>query len=515
MNRLSVSEHARGYWLLIVSLSLFPLVVHFLVNAFTAYGIFRDEFYYISCSEHPASGYVDQPPLSIIILFVSRLLFGDSLFALRILPSIASALTVLFTCLIVMRIGGGKSAIVIAAVSMILAPIYLGMFAIYSMNAFDILLCTIAAYIITLIIIEDKMKLWILLGVILGLGLLNKVGFLWISFGFFVGLIMTDKRNVFLTSKPYVTALTALLIFLPYIIWNFLNDFAHIEFIRNATSGKYSTLTRLDFIKGQLLNLNPLSVIVWISGLYYFLIDSSGKKFRILGYIFLISFAVLLINGHSKAEYLASAYPALFAGGGVMIEKLSRKKFRTAGAVVTVIIAASGILLSPLAIQILPVRTFIEYSRKLGLAPSTSENNELAELPQHYADMFGWEEFAKEVSDVYLKIPEGERSRVLFFGRNYGEAGAVNYYSKRYPLPDAISGHNNYWLWKYKQVEDPIIIIAGGDSSEHSETFKTVEQKGFHSVKYAMPYENNLPIYVLRNLKQPMNQIWERTKNYE
>src|SRR5258708_3147309 len=42
------------------------------------YGIFRDELYYLACSEHLAWGYVDQPPLSIALLAADRRLLGDS-----------------------------------------------------------------------------------------------------------------------------------------------------------------------------------------------------------------------------------------------------------------------------------------------------------------------------------------------------------------------------------------------------------------------------------------------------
>lgn len=45
---------------------LLKLVVH--LASYRGYGMFRDEFYYLECSHHLAWGYVDQPPLSILVL---------------------------------------------------------------------------------------------------------------------------------------------------------------------------------------------------------------------------------------------------------------------------------------------------------------------------------------------------------------------------------------------------------------------------------------------------------------
>jgi Dolichyl-phosphate-mannose-protein mannosyltransferase len=509
------NESGKNTFILILVLSSIPVLIHIYTNIFAGYGIFRDELYYIACSNRLDMGYVDQPPLSIFILAFNRFLFGDSLFALRLLPAVNSGLTVMLTCLMTLKLGGKKTAIIISSLAVIFVPVYLGISTIYSMNSFDILLWTIAFYLIILIIENDKMSLWVLLGIVMGLGMMNKIGFLWLGFGFFIGLLLTDKRSELLTIKPYLCALIALLIFSPFIIWNFQNDFAHIEFIRNATSGKYSQLTAKDFIAGQILNMNPASVVVWLAGLYYFLINNSGKKFRVLGIIYVTAFTILIINGHSKAGYLAPAYTVLFAGGGVFIEKITAEKFRWLRYVISFAIIILGTVIIPLAIPVLPVETYIKYADKLGFSPSSSEDKKLSELPQFYADMFGWEELAKDVSEVYQSIPDSEKNRVVVYGQNYGEAGAIEYFRNKYPLPPAISGHNNYWLWGHNDIKDPIIIILGGDKEDHLKAFDNVEQVKIHSAKYAMPYENNLPIFIARKIKTDLNETWKRVKHFD
>ncbi|MEO8446139.1 MAG: glycosyltransferase family 39 protein [bacterium] len=496
-------------------LSAVPLLLHLYTNAFAGYGYFRDELYYLACTDHLGFGYVDHPPLSIFILALNKLLFGDSLFAVRLLPAVNSALTVFITCLMVKKFNGSTAAIIIASLAVIFAPVYLAMNSYYSMNSFDILLWALAVFFIIKIIDEDKLYYWIFLGIIMGFGLMNKIGFLWLGFGFFAGLLISDKRKLYLTSRPYLTALIAFLMFSPFIIWNLQNNFAHLEFIRNATSKKYSGLNISDFIKGQFMNMNPASAVIWLCGLYYFLFNRNGKKYRILGIIYLTSFLILIINGHSKAEYLSPAYTFLFAGGAVVIADFTKFKFVWLRYVVIFLVIVLGIIAIPVTLPILPVEKYISYSNALGFKPSSSESKKLSDLPQFYADMHGWEEMAKNVSNVYLTLSEEDKKRALVYGQNYGEASAINFYRNKYPLPEAVSNHNSYWLWMDKEINDPVFIIIGGEKEDNTDFFEYVEQAGMHSAQYPMPYENDLKIFVARKMKGNMKKIWDRIKNYD
>ncbi len=509
------SNNRRQLLFLILFFSTVKLLIHLYTNAFASYGIFRDEFYYIACSNHLAAGYVDHPPLSIFILALSRAVFGESLFALRLLPSVMAALTVFITGLIVKEMNGGKTAVVIACSAMIAAPIILGMNTIFSMNSFDHLFWALAAYIILLILNNDKRKYWILLGVVFGISLLNKIGISWFILGFYAALLLTNKRKTFFTADPYLTGIIALLLFSPFIIWNYLNDFAHIEFIRNATLYKYAGLTWSSFVIDQFVLPNPINVFVWLPGLYFLFFSKDGKRFKVLGIIFLSAFLILLINGKSKGEYLSPAYVMLFAAGGVYLEKLSTiKNWRWIRVVLPALILFSGAALAPLAVPLMPVESFIKYQRAIGLAPSTNEGLELNELPQFYADMFGWEEMARTVSKVYMSLPESEKNSTVIFTHNYGEAGSLQYFSKKYPLPPVICLHNNYWLWGYPKSNFKNIIVVGGEVEDHKRSCNKVEQAAVVKSKYAIPYENNLPIFICRDLKISLAEIWKKQKHF-
>jgi hypothetical protein len=348
------------------------------------------------------------------------------------------------------------------------------------------------------------------MGVIIGLGLLNKTSMLWLSAGIAVGTILTPLREDLKTKYPYIAAGIALLIFSPYIIWNLTHDFAHLEFMRNAATGKYGGLTPVSFILDMILILNPFSIVIWLPGLVFYFFNKKDRLFRPIGYIWLTTFAVLFLNGHSKAEYIAAASPILFAGGAIMIvrwnAKINRLKY-----LITVPVVVLGIIISPYARPLLPVETFLAYQSALILKPPSNEGHN-TELPQFYSDMFGWEEMAKKVSKVYQMIPKEERSRTVVYCSNYGKAGAMEYFSKKYPLPKVICPHNSYWYWWDEVKNVSTVIIIGGEREDHLDSLEECDLAGEYKTKYAMPYENNLKIFIGRRLTRSLEQIRKEHK---
>ena len=144
---------------------------------------------------------------------------------------------------------------------------------------------------------------WLLLGLVLGLGLLNKISILWLGAGIAVGLLLAPNRKLLLTRRVWIAAAIALLLFLPHIIWQVLFGFPTLEFIKNATAHKYAAISPLDMVVQQSLNMNPFTFPIWITGLVYFLVSRSARQFRILPCIYFTVFLILVINKNSKAEY--------------------------------------------------------------------------------------------------------------------------------------------------------------------------------------------------------------------
>ncbi|MBN2288703.1 MAG: glycosyltransferase family 39 protein [Candidatus Glassbacteria bacterium] len=500
--------------LLLVSLAAVKLLVHLASNAYFNYGFFRDEFYYIACGEHPAWGYVDHPPLAPVLVSLARALFGDSIFSIRLLPALAGALVVFLTGLIARELGGGRFAQALAATAAVVAPIYLVLDTIFSMNAFDLLFWTVGFYLIVLIIKTGREKHWYLLGAVAGIGLMNKISMLWFGFGLLAGVLLSPQRRSLLGKEPWIAALTALVIFLPHVLWQAANGFPTLEFMRNATLYKMVDTPVKSFLADQVILMQPLVFPLCLAGLCYYLFHREGRRYRLLGFHFLAVLAVLLFAGKSKAYYLAPAYPALLASGAVLFERATaRKVLERLRPAYLAVIAVGGIVTAPLALPVLPVEKYISYQNSLGIAPGPMEKHEMGKLNQFFADMHGWEEMVAEVARVYNRLSTEEREECLLCFSNYGEAGAVDFLGRKYGLPGAICAHNNYFLWGPGTRSGKVAIVLTGDRRGLETIFEQVEQAGFVRNEYSMPFEN-LPVFLCRNPRRPLAEIWPGLKHY-
>ncbi len=490
------------------------LLLHLITSG--GYGYFRDEFYYIACSDRLAFGYVDHPPLSVALLRLSRDLFGESLLALRLLPAVAGALAVYLAGRMAADLGGGRFARILAMLATIAAPIYLALNHIYSMNAFDVLLWAAAAALLVRLLRGGPPRLWIVLGLVLGAGLLNKISVLWLGFGLLVGLLATSRRRWLLTRWPWVAGGIAALMFAPHVIWQILHDWPTLEFIHNATTRKMVAVDPLDFVLQQIRVMNPVTLPLWLGGLWFYFFAREGRPFRLLGWIYVTVFAILLVSTASRPGYLSPAYVWLFAAGGLVCENATRRwRGPALEAGVAALMLLGGAVLAPLALPVLPVETYVRYSRFLGIGPSTSERKELRELPQFYADMHGWEAIVEQVARVHRGLPPEEREKAAVFTFNYGEAGAIDFLGRRHGLPLAISGHNNYWHWGPRDHDGSIVIVIGGSRERLLERFESVEQAGVTDCGYCMPYEDDQPIWICRHLRVPIVELWPDLKHYD
>ena len=89
----------------------------------------------------------------------------------------------------------------------------------------------------------------------------------------------------------------------------------------------------------------------------------------------------------------------------------------------------------------------MKYTQALHFAPPNLETANTGKLPQTFADRFGWPEMAQATAAVYHELTPEEQAVTAIFARNYGEAGAIDFYGPALGLPKAISGHLNYWYW--------------------------------------------------------------------
>ncbi|MCP4154552.1 MAG: glycosyltransferase family 39 protein [bacterium] len=478
------------------------------------FGYFRDEFYYIACSDHLSFGYVDHPPLAMFLLKIIRTILGDSLIAIRLLPALGGAALIIFTGLIAKELGGKRFAILLASTAAFATIGNLFMFHYYSMNFLDILFWQTCLLILIRIVKTGNPKGWLLFGLIAGLGLQNKISVLFLCFGIFTGLLLTKERKHLKSKYLWIAAAVAGLLFLPYIVWNMAHGWPTLEFMHNAKTYKMSTVSPIGFLGGQMLYNNPITIIIWLVGLWYFLFNKEGKTFRLLGWMFLSIYILFTIQS-AKDYYLAGAYPVLFAGGAILWEKwLMKREWNWPKPVFIVLILVSTIVFTPFALPVLSVDNTVEYMRKIGIEHQSGERHQQGVLPQHFSDMHGWEEMAERVARIYETLPPQDQKECFVFATNYGETGAINFYADKYPLPPAFSAHNSHYYWPPEGYSGDVVIALGRNKERLEKIFDSVIEAGRTNCPYAMPFENNLPIFICRGIKLPLMELWPKLKGF-
>jgi len=259
--------------------------------------------------------------------------------------------------------------------------------------------------------------------------------------------------------------------------------------------------------------IGPLGAPVWLAGLWSTTVRPRYPAYRIFPIAYFL-LCVVFIASHGKVYYLSSIYPTLLGFGAVAIEQ-GIKNIAARRAVLATI-AIVGALLAPLAVPVLPIKSYIAYASALGIKPSATatEHLKLGVLPQPFADQFGWKEMATKIAAVYDALPPDDQTKAIFFGQDYGQAAAIDIFGRPLGLPAAISTHNNYYLWGPRGYDGGVMIVIGGNYQQMVGLFDSVEKVGVIDTPYAMPYETNQPIYVLRGLKEPVATLWLSLKRY-
>src|SRR5215471_16552776 len=507
------SRRDWGKLALIAVFSAVALLVHILTNG--RYGYFRDELYYIACGRHLAFGYVDQPPLSILLLRLSQLLLGDSLFAIRLLPAVAGAAIVALTGVIARELGGRAWAIALACSGSLCALFNLAVGNFFSMNAFEPLFWMVAVYLLVRIINDGSPTLWLWFGVVLGLGLENKHSTAFFGAGILVGLLLTPERRHFAQKWIWFGALIAFVLALPNVLWEARYHWPTYELLSNiAHSNKNVALSPIQFIVQQAVFLNPGTLPLWLGGLFWLFGSRDGRHYRIIGIIYLVTLAEFIVL-HGKSYYLAPAYPMLFAAGGVAVERIFATRLIWLKPALLTLVLVTGALFAPTVVPILPPDRLVAYMRSIHMELPRTETSHTAALPQIFADQFGWEQMVGSVASAYHHLQPGDKKRAAIFCQNYGDAGAIDFFGPKLGLPPAISGHQNYFFWGPRDWNGEVILVLDTNDEDERELFSSVEDLGqMVSSPWAMPLERRRHIYLCRDLKKSVRELWPRVKKW-
>jgi hypothetical protein len=487
------------------------VLVQMLTNG--RYGYFRDELYYLAASDHLAFGYVDFAPLIAWVTRASRLVLGDSMHAIRLVPALAFGGEVLLTGAIARELGGKRWAVLLACISVLVCPVILANGARLSMNPLEPLFWMGCVCVLLVAVNRQRPKLLLWCGVLLGLGLENKHSAVFFLGALMAGLLATSERRLFATRWFWIAAAIAFAIALPNAVWQYVHHFPTLEDLRNVKAlHKNVELPPLPFLRQQVMTLLPVSALVWIAGLGFLLFHREGKRYRALGVTYLAFLAVMMAL-EGKDYYLAPIYPMLFAAGGVLWEKWteSRRGLRWLRIAMPAVILVSGLVAAPLVLPILPPENIGPYMQALGIKLVRTETGMRGRLPQHFGDEFGWPEMVKNVAAVYDSLPPAEREKTAILAGNYGQAGAIDFFGPRYGLPKAISGHQNYYYWGPRQYTGESVILLGWSVEKARHWCRSVDEGPVNAPYYGMGWED-YTILTCHGLKEPLSQAWPQFK---
>ncbi|HUO52352.1 MAG TPA: glycosyltransferase family 39 protein [Gemmatimonadaceae bacterium] len=482
------------------------IVTHLAVNAWSPYGIHRDEFLYMAMGDHLRLFRMDFPPFIALAWNAEHALLGDSLIAIRFLPMLAAAATLALAAAIAREMGGGRFAQVLAALAVAVHPLFLRPGNLFQPVVFDQLWWTLTLWALVRLRGSGDPRWWLAIGAALGLGLLTKFSILILGFALFVALLI-EQRDALRTRAPWLAALLALAIGSPSVIGQVALGWPLLEQMRVLRESQLAYVSYASFLSRQLI-LGPAFLLALAGALALFR-RADLRPFRIVGITCVTAFlTVMLAKG--KPYYIGPIYPTLFAAGSVALGALASTRATRVLRIATVsAIVLFGLFIAPAGLPILPPPAMERWGEASGFSVLRRTNQgHLLRLPQDYADMLGWEDLARAVQHVYDSLPPEKRAQVVIAGENYGEAGALEFYGRRLGLPNVVSTAGSFWFFGPGEKPGAVVITAGVPRRS-LERFCGVVTPAAHLVNdWLVEEEQDRTIYVCEQPRLTLQELW-------
>ena len=490
---------------ILITIAICRILLHLLTNG--QYGFHRDELATFDDSRHLAWGYVAYPPFTPFVGRISWELFGASLRGLRFFASLAQGVSLVLTGLMARELGGGRVAQIVAALAVAIAPISLAAGTLFQYVAFDYLWWVWATYLLIRLLHSGEPRLWLGLGVVIGLGVMTKytIGVLVIAMT--LGILLTPERRYLKSKWLWLGAAVAVLISLPNLVWQFQHNFISIEFLRSIHARDIRIGRTDGFLLQQLLIGSSLfTVPLCVAGLFFYFRSADGRKYRLMGWVFVFSLVVFTV-ARGRGYYMGPVYPVLFAAGAMVWERwvagLSLTRARVANGIAWAGLAAGGVMAAALTLPIAPVHS--------------AWWNTVGRINGDLKEEIGWPELVQTIAGIWRSLPEGDRARAAILTGNYGEAGAVDLYGGAYGLPKAISGVNSYWLRGYPEPPPETVIVTGLSRKFLDRNFEFCKVAGHVTNPYGVlneETEDHPDLFVCRGLRRSWAEFWKDLRSF-
>lgn len=482
-----------------------------------AYDLQRDEYLHLDQGKHLAWGYISVPPVTSWISWLINLL-GGSVFWVKFFPALFGTLTIVILWKTVEELGGKTFALVLSLLAGLFS-VLLRINILYQPNSPDIFFWTLTYFTIIKYVNTNNSKWLYAMALAIGFGFLSKYNIAFLVIGLFAGLLLTRERKIFLNRNLFFAALIALVIILPNILWQINNHFPTLHQLDELSRTQLVNVKRIDFMKDQFM-LFVNSIFIIVIAFVGFVVYPPFRKYRFVFWSYIIAIALYLFL-KAKSYYAIGLYPVLIAFGAVYLEKLASAgwtKYLKPVAIILVI----GMFI-PMYLIAFPTKSPAEIEKHNKIYKDFGllrwEDGKDHNLPQDFADMIGWSDLAKKVDLVYMQLPDKENTLVLC--DNYGQAGAVNYYSKFKDI-NAVSMNADYinWFRLDKPIKNIILVQEASDDdpgrTKERPLFDKVMMTGMNDNLFSR--EQGTKIYLLQGAKVNINSILaneiEKRKKY-
>jgi 4-amino-4-deoxy-L-arabinose transferase-like glycosyltransferase len=471
-------------------LALVKLVLPYLLQQ-GVYEPHRDELLYLAEGAHPAFGYMEVPPMISIFAWLTQHL-GNNIFWIKFWPSLIGGLNLVIVGRLVISLGGRQFALFLLFCSFFLTG-FLRVHFLFQPNSFEVLFYSIIAFGLIRFIQTNENKWLYIAGLGAGLGLLSKYSVAFYLISLLPALLLTPQRKIFLNKHFYQALGLAFLIFLPNLIWQYVNHFPVIYHMKELSSTQLQYVPVSVFLIEQLLMFLPCCFI-WIIGFFYLLLNKKMRPFIFLCWAYLGVILILLLF-HGKSYYSLGLYPILFGFGSLAIEQWTLRRLFFIRYIITLIIILPGIYFLFIGIPIYgpeKLAAFYQRTHANGTGLLRWEDQRDHPLPQDFADMLGWEEMARITAKAYHSMDSSQRVNTIIFCDNYGMAGAINFYRKKYKLPEAYSDNASflYWIPDSIKYQNLVLLTTDPDEMKHAfiREFEHADVAGRVTNPYAREY---------------------------
>jgi len=493
-------ENHTRQWFMLGAFALGTLIIHMIVS--TNYELHRDAYLYLAESDHLAWGYLSIPPLTPFFAHIWQLIFGSSVFSIRMIPAFIGVLSILVIGQIVRDLGGRSWSIIMACLAYLVSPAFLRSNTLFQPVSFDSFFWLLGIWAMIRLLLTKDQRWWLAIGIIFGIGFLNKYSIVFPAFSFILGLSLTKQRHLFRSRWLLMGALAGVIIILPNLLWQYQHNWPVIHHMTQLRNNQLVHVRLADFLVMQGFMIFP-ALPVFFAGLFYVFFIDAGKSIRALGWTF-ISLLALMIVLNGKGYYTLGIYPVFFALGGVAIERYTSKALYWSRPLLVAVILLITIPAIPISLPVLSYSDMVHYDQTLtnwGMEDLFRwEDGTVHSLPQDYADMTGWKELANVVGSTWQSLTPEERGTTHIYAENYGQAGALHYFSKGRKLPEPISFSDNFLFWAPDSIQGSTLIYVNDDTTEIRKQFQEVTLAGAITDPYAR--EHGMQVYLCR---KPVN----------